>query len=452
MKPAADIKRLINQSHVTTSSEIDERILGDGLSDLGKLQQKRPAADQPNIWRTIMKSRITKLAAAAAIIVGIFAGINHFGARITFTTPVFADVIEQIYNARTVMYKQTFQPEARASFTTEIMIMEPGLMRSVLPHGDVMINDFARGRTLHLMVQAERALVTQRVGRKRGRRLFNYLDWLEHLHEDAEFIGQEEIDGQMTDVFVSEVPFERATVWVNPETSLPVKVEQRMVPNVDTDIIAPRMHLSTLDFGEELKTHANESGQTVTTGGLTRSISISSGRGSGKGIQQKMTITMHDFAWDEELGESLFSLEPPEGYTIEEKQFDVTEMGENDLIYALSFWAEMSDGMFPSRINDLGDPNEVRPLLIRKFDGDGDPAKKLDQAMKETNKILKGLYFSQEKKVGGRWGYAGEGVRLGEADTPICWWKPEGSDDYRVIYGDLSVGDSPETPGLQDAE
>jgi len=248
---------------------------------------------------------------------------------------------------------------------------------------------------------------------------------------------------------VSEVPFERTTVWVNPQTNLPVKVEQRMLPNVDKDIIAPSMRLSTLDFGEVLKTHTNEDGQTVTTSVTSRGITMSSGRGSGKGIQQKMTITMHDFAWDTELDESLFSLEPPEGYTVEEKQFDVTRESEKDLIYALSFWAEMSDGMFPSRIQDIGDPNKAKPLLIRKFDKDGDPTEELDQAMKEMNIILKGLYFSQEQIVGGSWGYAGEGVLLGDSDRPICWWKPEGSSDYRIIYGDLSVGDSVEAPELQ---
>ena len=312
-------------------------------------------------------------------------------------------------NARAVIYKQTFQPEGRPSFTTERMIIEPGLIRSVLPNGDIMIHDFTGGKSLHLMVQPEKALITQRVGRKRGKRLFNYLDWLESLHEDAEFIGQEEIDGQMTEVFVSEVPFEKTTIWVNPETDLPVKVERRMLPNVRKDIIAPRMHLSTLDFGEELKTYTNESGQTVATDGLTRSISISGGRGSGKGIQQKITLTVHDFAWDVELDESLFDLKPPEEYTVEERKFDVTRESENDLIYALSFWAEMSDGIFPSKINDLGDPNKVRPLLIQKFDKDG----------------------------------------LGETDKPICWWKLQDSSGYRVVYGDLSVGDSPEIPEVQ---
>ncbi|MHC4418292.1 MAG: hypothetical protein ACYSU6_06855 [Planctomycetota bacterium] len=404
------------------------------------------------LWSDIMKSPITKLAAAAVIIIAVLTAIHYSGGSIDGASVAFGDVLEKIYNARTVTYKQTFEPERRPSFTTERMIIEPGLIRSVMPHGDITILDFSSGKSLNLMVQAKSAIITQRVGEKRGRRLFNYLDWLEDLDEGAEFIGQEEVDGQMTEVFVSEVPFERTTVWVNPETDLPVKVEQRMIPNVDKDIIFPIMHLSASDFGQEKKTYTytDNGGQKVTMHTMTRSISIGSSRGSGKGIQEKMTVTMHDFAWDVELDESLFSLEPPEGYTVEEEQFDVSDRGENGLIYALAFWAEMSDGAFPLVINDLGDPNKVRPLLIEKFDRDGDPGEELDLAMKEMHRILKGLYFSQEKKVDGSWGYAGDGVQLGEADKPICWWTNEGSETWRVIYGDLSVGDSEEAPELQE--
>jgi hypothetical protein len=37
--------------------------------------------------------------------------------------------------------------------------------------------------------------------------------------------------------------------------------------------------------------------------------------------------------------------------------------------------------------------------------------------------------------------YAGNGVKLGEADKAIFWYQPEGSETWRVIYGDLRVKD-----------
>ena len=122
--------------------------------------------------------------------------------------------------------RKTFQVEDRLPFTSEYMLMEPDFMRSVLPHGDIMTWDFSTGRMLHLMVQSKKALLTQQIGRKRSKRLFNRLEWIRRLHEeDAEFIGQEEIDGIMTNIFVNEIPFEKTTVWVDPETNLPVQVK-----------------------------------------------------------------------------------------------------------------------------------------------------------------------------------------------------------------------------------
>ena len=37
--------------------------------------------------------------------------------------------------------------------------------------------------------------------------------------------------------------------------------------------------------------------------------------------------------------------------------------------------------------------------------------------------------------------YAGKGVKLGEKDTPVFWYRPAGSKTHKVIYGDLSIKD-----------
>ena len=441
MRPLDNIEKLIRKLRFKPSAETHNRVLSNVLQAMDRFEKQKSAATQPNIWRIIMKNRITKLAAAAVIIFGAFVVLQHFSDQIRIATPAFAEVLEQIYKAHTVTFKETFHLGEGSEFTNEKMIIEPGIVRSVMPHGDIMIFDFANGRHLDLMPSIKKAIITQRVGLKRGKRLFNYLEWVRTLHkESGEFTGREEVNGQMADVFVVQAPFEKTTIWVNPETNLPVCVEMTRLPNPDKDIIMPKMSLNLADFGGE--------------GNEIRTIGISSGRGSPRGIQDKMTMVMSDFVWDAELDESLFSLEPPEGYTVEEKQFDVSDRGENGLIYALAFWTEMSEGLFPSAINDLGDPNKVRPMLVEKFDRDGDPEEELEQAMQVMHEILKGLMFAQQQKVDGSWYYAGDGIRLGGADTPICWWESEDSNDYRVIYGNLGIGDVtaddlPEMPELQ---
>ena len=48
--------------------------------------------------------------------------------------------------------------------------------------------------------------------------------------------------------------------------------------------------------------------------------------------------------------------------------------------------------------------------------------------------------------------YAGKGVSLGAADTPIFWYRPKDSKKYRVIYADLSVRDADTPPSVPVAQ
>lgn len=426
MRPTDGIKKFFKNAAIDTNSTVDEIVLGEILNAHDKAMNTKSAANKLNIniRRMIMKSRIMKLAVAAVIIIAVLTGIHHFGSSVEVANVAWADVLDQIYKARSVTYKQTFYLGEKQEFTTENMIIESGLMRSVLPHGDITIWDFANGKRLDLMPHFKRAILTQDIGRRRGKKPFNYLEWVSKVHEqDTEFERQEEIDGKIGDVFVAQKEFEKTTVWVDPRTDLPIRVERVFVQNPDKNIIVPEMSLSLMDFGGS----GNESSSIII--------------GGGWGIQKEMTIVWGDFVWNAEPDESLFSLEPPEGYTLEEKQFDQSQPDEKHLIEALAFWTEMSNGSFPSAINELGDPNLVRPMLFEKFDRDGEPREELDQAMKKMNVILKALYFAQVLKVEGNWHYAGNGVMLGDAETAIFWYRPEGSETYRVIYGDLSVGD-----------
>jgi hypothetical protein len=52
-------------------------------------------------------------------------------------------------------------------------------------------------------------------------------------------------------------------------------------------------------------------------------------------------------------------------------------------------------------------------------------------------KLAKHLLFIRFFKGEGKWRYAGKGVRLGDANKAIFWYKPKDSQTYRVIYGDL---------------
>jgi hypothetical protein len=69
---------LRKKSAVKTTEELDKRIINDALPAQEKLEKAQSAAVPPNIWRIIMKSRITKLATAAAILVaGLYVLVDN---------------------------------------------------------------------------------------------------------------------------------------------------------------------------------------------------------------------------------------------------------------------------------------------------------------------------------------------------------------------------------------
>ena len=53
--------------------------------------------------------------------------------------------------------------------------------------------------------------------------------------------------------------------------------------------------------------------------------------------------------------------------------------------------------------------------------------------------ISKGLMFAYLLEADSDWHYAGNGITVGNSDKAIFWYKPKGSDQYRVIYADLTV-------------
>ena len=55
--------------------------------------------------------------------------------------------------------------------------------------------------------------------------------------------------------------------------------------------------------------------------------------------------------------------------------------------------------------------------------------------------FARGMLFHQMLESQSKWHYTGASVRLGDASTAVFWYQPQGSQDYRVIYGDLSVKD-----------
>ncbi len=83
MRPAEDIDKLIKKLRYKAGAETHDRVLGNVMRALDEYEKQKTGAAAPDRWRIIMKSPITKLAAAAVIIVCIALAIPFMEKTVT---------------------------------------------------------------------------------------------------------------------------------------------------------------------------------------------------------------------------------------------------------------------------------------------------------------------------------------------------------------------------------
>ncbi len=329
-----------------------------------------------------MKIRITKLAAAAVIIIAVILGLNFIG-RPSKSGLVFADVVQRIRKARTV----TFTTEIKVG--EQVMLIEntrkePGLKRALMPGGLVLISDLAQKKSITIN-HSEKQYTERDLENAQIQDFFE--DMRTFPDRANEVLPKEEMDGRIVQAFRVIEHGINAICWIDVQTGDLIRIEGQFPNAPNTRIVAT------------------------------------------------------DFKFDVELDDALFSLIPPDGYAPKEPpKIDRSEVNCQDLINLLRWWATNTEGHFF--------PPSLEPAEFRKAGMEMKKAGKIseiqgtkDEKMQHMMKLTRGLQFVMMMKPENDWHYAGKGVELGDADTAICWYRPQGSQTYRVIYGDLSVKD-----------
>ncbi len=341
------------------------------------------------IWRMIMKSRLSKIAAAAVIIIAILTVTHFLGHPIE--SVAWADVVRPILTARTVVFN-VIPAEGENVPITRVMNMGTQRVRTELlsPDGKtvqvIAIIDYDTSRILQLIPEQKTAtfIELKDLPEKPENVLEEMRNIISKIQNDpdvsVEPLGEKEMDGRIAKGFRATGPDGEVTVWADLETALPIRLEQAW---------------------------------------------------------RQIQFVCTDFQFDVEMDESLFSMEIPEGYS-EPVQGELSIEGstDQDLVKTLRIWAEVIlDGVFPRDLTGpvyVEDVNKNREKFVKLQDKE-----KIELAMK----LQPGFIFVQLLKTENDWHYVGGSVKLGDAESPVCWYRPTDSETYRVIYGDLSVKD-----------
>jgi outer membrane lipoprotein-sorting protein len=449
-------------------------------------------------WRSIMRSPVSRLAAAVVFVLAIGGVVLWFhGVGATYA---FADFVDPIVNAKTAKFKTTTESKGQPAITSEVMVLDATRLRqeTEMPNKSkgVTITDLSRGKSLTLEPASKKAMVLtfanltkEQVAQQDVFARFHaiLLDARDKPDVNREPLGEKEIDGHRVVGFRVKTGFTELSLWGDPKTGLPVRVEMTMAmyPGVKT--------------------------------------------------------TMSDFVFNVPMDESLFSVDPPPGYTVQNMKINVSQAEEKDLIKTFRTYSELSGGAFPEsfdmqaimqkvgmmigmktgkkvamqtireqltsgkrklseeqirKVEELMDKflewqsnpdkqpseKEMNKLKeeMRKTAGMDEGMKALaggmgkmseeqihknaqeaakksaEAGMKEFMKVQiplqRGLLFAFALPTDADAHYAGKGVKLGAADRPIFWYRPKDAKKYRVIYADLSVRDADTPPRVPNAQ
>lgn len=387
LKDLTDFRsRLVKNGRVLAQSDIEDGVMGQIMQEQNaRLKAAREAGIALKLRRIIMKSPITKLAAAAVIIIAVIVGVGPFlGGTVTF-----ADVIQPILNARTVVLDFIVGDETNGPIMHDVVVGSK-IRRTFSNMETILILDLDNAKMLTLS-PADKGAVYMDIQGPLQEGTKSYLglvrDIVSKIEENPNIpvqeLGEREIDGQRTVGFLLSEPNLKLTIWADVETATPIRIEMLM-------------------------------GQTQ--------------------------VTLKNIEFDVPVDDSLVSMDVPAGYTLHEEELDWTEFNEQDFIIVLQLWAEhVLGGKFPDSVS-LEDVMKLAPVLGQKI---GQLNVSDEEKMQLGMTMGRGfVFFQQLSPTGVDWHYSGKGVELGDANAVVFLYQPKGSDTYRVIYGDLHVEDA----------
>jgi hypothetical protein len=427
--------RLVRTGRAAPSVRWDFRLTDQLISERHSRQRRR------------IMTRIARISVAAAVLAIAVFGVLHLSGG-SNGAAALAAAVEYLNQAKTVtwtwlVYQNLSTRDRKATWvqvdTIKEMYKAPGLTRreDLDANGQVKyitIEDLANGIELRMDVAKKTAQLIY-LGEPLEKDRLNVSDWIASMSQwlsrkDGQWImgepkplGEREIDGRQAigyrvsrknpDIGLpSRPPHWSADLWIDAQTKKLI-----LVNNPGLDVYDP-----------------------------DEDVARGNPPGNKEYLRRSMGSVIRDIVHDQELDDSLFGLEPPKEYKV--TTIRVPEVTEKDLVEWLGICAACNGGVFQGDKQPLAEGALHR--ILKKFN----THQKLSPA---EQKLLdysggyppahgwRGIERFAEKTAGRSWHYAGKGVKLGDKTRAVCWYQPESSKTYRVVYGDLSVKDvSPE--------
>ena len=284
-----------------------QKIAKETSDNFSKQLSPSQKSQQHFLLEFIMKNNLTKLTAAAVIIIAVFVVFPQFGR----SNVVFANVVQNIQRAKTLVFDVTFLSNEGSS-GYRAMIFGEHLLRLELSDGQVWIMDQESEEALILNPNNNTATIGST--RQEALDLYNsYANFKDLPGSTVKEVRNDEINGKRAVAFYLEIMMDgnnenntrNVIVWADPETQLPVLMKETLV-------------------------------------GANGSI---------------VEIVMDNIIFDEELDEALFNLDIPSGYQVIDNRnnFDrLKSAAEMNIILKTCRMYESQHGTWPNSLQELG--------------------------------------------------------------------------------------------------
>ena len=204
MRPAENIEKLVKNINIDTNAKIDKEVLGEVVKAFEKSKVKKTSAIEQNIWRIIMKSKITKIAAAAVIIVAVILSIIFLDKSVT---PAYGieQTIEAFRNVNSVYLEVITRGEANTSLNLKMWARRgedgkffSGDFRQESSYGDTIVANERENLTYCYYPSTKEVYIYEGLTETIGSFLdINFFLWLQGEMKDVKMeYGKDEVTGK----------------------------------------------------------------------------------------------------------------------------------------------------------------------------------------------------------------------------------------------------------------
>jgi hypothetical protein len=380
----------------------------------------QPTHHTVGIWRTIMKSRITKLSAAAVIVLAAFLALNLFNT----SGVVWADVVQRLEKIKTGTYKITEDikgmpgtPEGYVTHKTQDVTLsyEQSAVRIdsslQVPGGTRKMQTYIlfEESVLYTVIPAQKKYfkVTisdaqmQKMSEENGDPATILKAMLEHDYTE---LGRQRIDG----------------VWARGIEVSDPKLGTKMGASISGGIYDETTVQLWVDEKTELPIRINATG-------------------SSKDGKASMDVVYDHFQWDIEIDPAQLKPEIPDDYELMAQGTWETGNEGEEIIEVLRLFVEFVDGKYPASLKTMTVAKAIAPALRKKFPrGSPEPSKELIARLMKVDMV--GTMYTALERDGKDPAYYGDKVSAKLPEAVLFRWKID-DNTYRVVFGDLSTKD-----------